>query len=47
MVYLQDQLVNLRTYCAYCFLESINVLDVKDECNRQNQTRVEFVGVNC
>jgi len=47
MVYLQDQLVNLRTYCAYCFSESMNVHDVKDECNRHSQTRVESVEVNC
>jgi len=47
IVYLQDQLVNLTTYCAYCFSESMNVFDIKDECNRQNQTRVESIGVIC
>jgi hypothetical protein len=49
MVNLRDQPVNLGAYCVYVFqkVESMNVLDVKYECNRRNQTRVKSVEVNC
>jgi len=48
MVYVQDQPVNLMTYCAYCFPESMNVLDIKDECKEFKRINCfESVEVNC